>query len=45
MLATQSVTFKMGCIKVTEGDEEKEKQYTRLFFFSFKPVKSQMIPE
>lgn len=44
MLATQSVTLKMGCIKVTEGDE-KEKQYTKLFFFSFKLVKSQMIPE
>ena len=43
MLATHSVTLKMGCIKVTEGDE-KEKQYTKLFF-SFKLVKSQMIPE
>ena len=31
MLATQSVTLKMGCVKVTEGDE-KEKQYTKLFF-------------
>ena len=32
MLATQYVTLKMGCIKVTEGDEQ-EKQYTKLLFF------------